>query len=249
MRDLTTPPGWYPDPWQQGPLRWWDGGQWTGHVPAPGAGAAPAVDLAAEEGAARRGRWAGWIIAAGQVLGAVMFALMARGGWQMFDYLAEHPESVGIPPGAGTLAGGLAMSIVMSPVSFVGLIFLLVWFHRAVSNGAALGLAAGRAPALAVVSWFIPIVSLWWPYESLRECVPLHAGDTRRQILRWWSLYLLGPFTGMFGSAVAVFSVPAFGVIAVLVVVVAGLFARQTASVIAGVLHAHRALAGTGAVR
>lgn len=24
--------GWYPDPWRQARLRWWDGGAWTGHV-------------------------------------------------------------------------------------------------------------------------------------------------------------------------------------------------------------------------
>ncbi len=28
----TVGPGWYPDPWQQSPWRWWDGSQWTGTV-------------------------------------------------------------------------------------------------------------------------------------------------------------------------------------------------------------------------
>jgi uncharacterized protein len=26
------PPGWYPDPWRQAALRWWDGNGWTGEV-------------------------------------------------------------------------------------------------------------------------------------------------------------------------------------------------------------------------
>jgi hypothetical protein len=25
---MIQPPGWYPDPWQQAPARWWDGYQW-----------------------------------------------------------------------------------------------------------------------------------------------------------------------------------------------------------------------------
>jgi len=28
----ATPPGWYPDPWQQAPHRWWDGSTWTSHT-------------------------------------------------------------------------------------------------------------------------------------------------------------------------------------------------------------------------
>lgn len=27
-----VPPGWYPDPWRQAALRWWDGTAWTGEV-------------------------------------------------------------------------------------------------------------------------------------------------------------------------------------------------------------------------
>ena len=35
-------PGWYPDPWQAAPARWWDGMTWTGFTqPAPPAPAAP----------------------------------------------------------------------------------------------------------------------------------------------------------------------------------------------------------------
>lgn len=28
---MTTEPGWHPDPWAQGGLRWWDGSNWTSH--------------------------------------------------------------------------------------------------------------------------------------------------------------------------------------------------------------------------
>lgn len=34
---VNPPPaaGWYPDPWQHAPFRWWDGVQWTGHLQQP----------------------------------------------------------------------------------------------------------------------------------------------------------------------------------------------------------------------
>jgi membrane protease YdiL (CAAX protease family) len=32
---LPTPTGWFPDPWNQSGLRYWDGRQWTWHVAAP----------------------------------------------------------------------------------------------------------------------------------------------------------------------------------------------------------------------
>src|SRR5699024_1933487 len=37
---MSTPAGWYPDPQQQGQLRYWDGARWTEHQ-APAQGAAP----------------------------------------------------------------------------------------------------------------------------------------------------------------------------------------------------------------
>jgi hypothetical protein len=43
VSNRTTPPGWFPDPQVAGPLRWWDGNGWTGHVQqtAPSPVAAP----------------------------------------------------------------------------------------------------------------------------------------------------------------------------------------------------------------
>jgi predicted lipid-binding transport protein (Tim44 family) len=49
-----APPGWYPDPYQQG-QRWWDGVQWTAFV-------APYAAPPAEPKKARTGDWVGGIL-------------------------------------------------------------------------------------------------------------------------------------------------------------------------------------------
>lgn len=220
--------------------RWWDGRQWTGHVSSPVLPARPVLDLPGEESAARGGRWAGWLIAGGQILSTPVLALLGRETRDMLTSLSENGDA-GTFPGLSPTA--MALSLVISPLTLAGLALLVIWSHRAVSNGAALGLRGERDPTLAAVSWFIPVVSLWWPYESLRECVPPDA-PLRGRILRWWVLYVLGGFLGMITAAVAVFSVRAFAVAAVLRVGAALLLPSETSGVVDGVLGAHRTLAG-----
>ena len=53
---MSTPAGWYPDPQQQGQLRYWDGATWTEHQ-APAQGAAPA---AGDQGQGGQGQAGGY---------------------------------------------------------------------------------------------------------------------------------------------------------------------------------------------
>src|SRR5579864_5459592 len=39
-------PGWYPDPWSEGELRWWDGSDWTGGTTSPETHGLPAATAA-----------------------------------------------------------------------------------------------------------------------------------------------------------------------------------------------------------
>ena len=48
-------PGWYPDPQNQGQVRYWDGSAWTEHVQPAGQAAAPAADPSTAEQAAPSG--------------------------------------------------------------------------------------------------------------------------------------------------------------------------------------------------
>jgi hypothetical protein len=71
MTTTPLPPaGWHPDPWGVAPLRYWDGGQWTGYVHTPvSAGPDPSLKLLLPIGRS------GWAIAAGY-LGLVSVLLV-----------------------------------------------------------------------------------------------------------------------------------------------------------------------------
>jgi uncharacterized protein len=57
--NLPAPaPGWYPDPWQAAPARWWDGVTWTGFTqPAPAAPVAPPNAFVPPGWAGPTGQW------------------------------------------------------------------------------------------------------------------------------------------------------------------------------------------------
>lgn len=83
------------------------------------------------------------------------------------------------------MASGLLSSALALP-GYVALALLLIWVYRVVANGVALGHRGPRDATIAVVSFFIPVVGWWWPYQSLRDAVPESATAARRALLRWW---------------------------------------------------------------
>ena len=94
----TAAPGWFQDPWAMAPLRYWDGGQWTGHVHgnliSPTAAPDPSLKYLLPIGRS------GWAIASGY-LGLVsvllIFAPLALGtGIYALHDIREHPERLGV---------------------------------------------------------------------------------------------------------------------------------------------------------
>lgn len=182
----VVPPGWHPDPWGTAALRWWDGTRWTGHV----SGVVTVPSPTSEREASRWARLA--MLWAGPALGLYAISSAFQAIW-----IAEHWEEISndggrIPDGASTFAS------TMGQLAFLALgaaaVMFLMWFYRSAAFAAASGLPARRRKGLAVASFVIPVVNLWWPYQSTCDLLP-QGHPARRKVLRWWLLCL--------GSAVA----------------------------------------------
>jgi hypothetical protein len=193
----NTPPGWYPDPWQPSALRWWDGSAWTASsAPAGVAGQVDprhAFDIAAEERHARRARLAlAWAIPL-QVIAHISLRAQFVAVIDVVREADAGDEVAGAGAGAAALAQAAQVGLLV-----VGVLFL-VWFHRSCVNARALGLPARREPALAVAGFIIPIVNLWWPYQSTRDLFP--PDHPRGRILQWFLLWVVG---GIAASLIAI---------------------------------------------
>jgi hypothetical protein len=247
-------PGWFPDPWGTEKLRWWDGDAWTPHLYPPAEPQAPAAApagaagndtvahgvatqaaraVAAERVAARWARisllWAGPL----QALYNVGVAVQA--GWYAdhFDELAkgQSPKLTGAAASIAPVLTYCSLGVLIAGVLF------LVWMYRAAVVARGFGLPARRSPALAILSFVIPIVNLWWPYQSTCDLLPPgHPG--RHVVGRWWATWLtsslLVPLLFVSGYG-PVWLRGAAGVVSVAAALVAAVTARVVIATIADV--------------
>lgn len=195
-----VPAGWYPDPGKPSGLRWWDGTAWTAHASQP-IGATTAVDIDEEARRARRAR-IGLLAAVPAQVAALAFLRIQFGDF--VDEIREFDGTGGqIEPHFTASAWGAASQISGAVGTVVAVLFLL-WFTRSAHNALALGLPARREPAAGVAGFIIPIINLWWPYQSTSDLLP--PGDARRPlVLRWFLLWMVGGIVGAIVSWVAVF--------------------------------------------
>ena len=171
-------------------------------MPRPlASGATTAVDIDEEQRRARRAR-TGLLVAVPAQVAALAFLRIQFG-----DFVEEIRE---LDAGRGQVrpdfAGGAwgAASQISGAVGTVVAVLFLLWFVRSAHNAVALGLPARREPAAGVAGFIIPIINLWWPYQSTSDLLP--PGDARRPlVLRWFLLWMVGGIVGAIVSWVAVF--------------------------------------------
>ncbi len=110
-------------------------------------------------------------------------------------------------------------TLMLLPFTLLVEILFAVWQYRAAVTAQRLGYPAKRSPALGVWSYLIPVVQLWFPYQSLRDC--LAPGDPNRVMLLNAWLLLIG--TGLINGALIVLLAEVHGLGVVLVVVQVGM--------------------------
>jgi len=243
-----TPAGWYPDPWQPSQRRWWDGTAWTGFAAPPPAPAVPAATLRLDDEERRGAR------ARVALLVAVPFLVVGQAAlvWMIRVFVDQVREGTFDSASSERFArrftsafeGPQLLSRVCSLGSLVAAVLFLLWFYRACADGRALGLPARREPGMAVASFFIPVVNLWWPYQSTCDLLP--AGHpARRQVLRWWLLWTVGGAIAGVAVIVGAAVSARLGLILVALPLVQGTGAALAArQVVSEVGEAHRSLAG-----
>ena len=202
-----APPGWHPDPWAAAALRYWDGSQWTGHVSGMPGGPPPTLRLAEERTAARWAKaglaWAGPALGVSSIAGAFQWQL-DRGplGRRSRHRGASRPTATRVRRSSASSPG--------SSLLVAGVLFL-IWFHRSAVLAASAGLSrAPQARCSRPISFFIPILNFWWPYQSTCDLLPANH-PARVVVRRWWVLWIACSVGGITIIATAFMNVIALG--------------------------------------
>ncbi|HEY3259409.1 MAG TPA: DUF4328 domain-containing protein, partial [Pseudonocardiaceae bacterium] len=140
----------------------------------------------------RLGRLAMLLWAPVQLLNLALLGLAAG---RFLPDLTAYLDEVARAP-AGELVPFPARSFLMvmlaslsGLLALIPLAMLIIWAHRCATTAAALRFPAQREPVWAVIGWIVPVVNFWFPYQSMRDCLPPDH-PARPDVLRWWLCYL-----------------------------------------------------------
>ena len=214
----TTPPGWYPDPYYPGSTRYWDGATWTAHAQRAGYPAGPSIPVLDVEGghiAADRAVKAFMAQCLVQVFGALLYAALVAA---LVDQIRRNND---LAPGATPTFDGkfILIELALTPVGLIGAVatvFIVIWCYKATTNARAMGQATTHSPGWAVGGWFVPILSLFYPYQVIRDLLPADH-PKRGRVGLWWGLYLAGGFLVFIPAVVAATSSVVTGTLAALI--------------------------------
>lgn len=105
---------------------------------------------------------------------------------------------------AQSRSGEIVLAVVFAVTFLTGLILALRWIYLANANAHALGAEGMRfTPGWTVGWYFVPIASLWKPYQAMKETWQASAAKTDWRAVRvprllpwWWACWLLSTSIG-----------------------------------------------------
>lgn len=261
------PPGWYPDPAGERAWRWWDGQAWSPYASDPsgpqaaGSAAVQPARFAAAAGASpgasvhermaaelRDGPWARWAVLAY----VVALALGMLSSWAESSSLREMIHTIRVQMQTGIVQNPQTQSARFNLYSLLELMLLapfyilfLRWQFQAAKTARGLFLPARRSAGLGVGSWFIPVVSLWFPYQSIRDCLP--PDDPGRAVVgRMWAFFIATLVMNVVTEVFALLGNPIGFVFAAVTLGLAVGFALAGAKTVEVIAQTHRRLLSPG---
>jgi hypothetical protein len=201
---VTTPSGWYPDPWNQSPLRYWDGANWTGHVSGVPSGFGETE--ATRQSVRKLTVWLQRYLIVEPLIAFISLAttLSIVSGYreyfrQVRDNIATADQSLVQPTGFARFGQ------VFGIVTLAGVVLRIMWMAQAGKIAAGRGRRLRRSAMLAAFGWIIPIVSLWWPYQAMNDVLGRERAKARRVGL-WWLCYLVATIGTVVALVAGIFS-------------------------------------------
>jgi hypothetical protein len=86
-------------------------------------------------------------------------------------------------------AGVSALGGIIGLATIAAVVLSCIWLHRAASTARTLGYPAKHSPGWGVGCWFVPVVALWMPYQTLRDCLA-RDDPNRARVGRFWFFFV-----------------------------------------------------------
>jgi hypothetical protein len=174
-------------------------------------------------------------------------AWAASANLHLFFHNIRIQEQIGGPvPQYHQSPDSSRLSLLSLAVAVVYYVLVLIWQYRAAETARMLSLPARRSPTLGIISWFIPVVNFWFPYQSIRDCLP--PGDPGRQVVaRMWTFFIATLVMDIITAVTAVVGSPIAFALAVVTLVLAAGFAAQAWRSVGLIAQAHYRLLYPGA--
>ncbi|WP_235186027.1 DUF4328 domain-containing protein [Microbacterium oleivorans] len=193
----STPAGWYPAPHAGNELRYWNGVDWTEHAApaAPGSeqtptsigypGAYPAAATSAVVRPLRGIAGATRILILVSAATSFLTVLVEAWGLNAIDGFSRGTAPLSALELYDTLSSFVALASAASLLA-AGICWVVWQYRAAVRVRAANPMSTRRTPVWHVVSWFIPVIAFWFPFQNMKDLIVASRADVRATLLGWW---------------------------------------------------------------